>query len=95
VLIESYVASEPGDSPVLYQKGSVAEFWTPIEMLEGVKGRIVETPGAKVFLSGTIVSEGEKLNFGRVFTMRLHDPVADKTIEHSYTVTVLSKEITS
>jgi hypothetical protein len=93
VSLESYVAERPGAEPKLYQKASVAEFWTPIEMLEGVDGRIEEVDGARVFLSGTVVSEGEQLDFGRVWTIRMSDPVTGRTIEHTYTVTVLSEEI--
>lgn len=93
VTLHSWVAAEPGGEEVLYQKGSVAEFWTPIEMLEGVEGRVPDVDGAELFMSGTIVSEGEKLDFGRVFRMRMHDPVTDRTLEHTYTVTVLADEI--
>jgi hypothetical protein len=91
VLLESLIDS--GNGPQLYQKAGVAEFWTPEEMVDSVKGRIVEVPGTRVFFSGTVVSVGAKLNFGRVFNMRMIDPVANKTIEHTYRVTVLADEI--
>jgi hypothetical protein len=91
VQLESTVDS--GAGPELYQRAGVAEFWTPREMVDSVQGRIVEVPGVRVFFSGTVVSVDKKLNFGHVFTMRMIDPVLDRTIEHTYRVTQLADEI--
>jgi hypothetical protein len=91
ILLESSVDS--GSGPVLYQQAGVAEFWTPVEMVESVKGRIVEVPGVKVFFSGTVVSVNKKLDFGHVFRMQMIDPVLGRTIDHTYRVTQLADEI--
>lgn len=93
VEIASYVADEPGGERRLYQRASVAEFWTPVEMLEGVEGRIAPVDGAKVFFSGTVVSVGETLDFGHEWTLRMHDPVTGRSIDHTYTVSVLADEL--
>jgi hypothetical protein len=50
-------------------------------------------PGAKILLSGTVVSLDEELNFGRTFIMSLRDPVLGRTIEHTYRTVVLSEEV--
>lgn len=89
VQLESYVDG------TLYQKALVSEFWTPEEMVTSVKGRIKEVPGARVFYSGTVVSENEQLDFGKEWSLRMIDPVAGKTIRHDYTVTVLADEISA
>lgn len=89
VLLESYVDGQ------LYQKASVAEFWTPLEMVEAVKDRIGQVPGAKVFYSGTVVSENATLDFGKQWSLRMIDPVTGKTIRHDYTVTVLADEVSA
>jgi hypothetical protein len=91
VSLQSYVGD--GTDRVLYQKASAAEFWTPLEMLEGVKGRIAEVEGPKIYLSGTVVSEKETLDYGREWTIRMQDPVAGKSIEHTYNISVLQEEI--
>lgn len=93
VEMSSHVAHEPGGDRVLYQTASVSEFWTPMEMLDGVDGRIAPVDGVKVFFSGTVVSVDEKLNFGREWTLRMHDPVTGKSIEHTYTVSILADEL--
>ena len=87
VQLESYVDGRP------YQKASVAEFWTPQEMVDSVEGRLGDVPGTKVFYSGTVVSLDERLDFGRQWSLRMIDPVTGKTIRHDYTVSVLSEEI--
>jgi len=87
VQLESYVNGK------LYQKAGVAEFWTPKEMVDSVKGRIPELPGARIFFSGTVVSVDEVLDFGTEWTLKMIDPVAGKTIQHDYTVSILSTEI--
>lgn len=94
VELSSHVAEEEGGERVLYQKASVAEFWTPQEMLDSLEGRLAPASGAKVLFSGTVVSEDEKLNFGKELTIRMHDPVTDKSIEHTYVVSVLADELT-
>lgn len=91
--MSSHVADVPGGERQLYQRASVSEFWTPMEMLESVEGRLAPAEGARVFFSGTVVSEGEKLNFGREWTLRMHDPVTGKAIEHTYNVSVLADEV--
>lgn len=91
VLLESTIDS--GDGPVLYQQAGVKEFWTPEEMVDSTKGRIVEVPGARVFFSGTVVSVDKTLNFGHVFRMRMIDPVLGREIDHTYRVTQLADEI--
>lgn len=82
-----------GGERVHYQSASVAEFWTPPEMVEGVRRSVVPAPGTTVLLSGTVVSLEERVRFGEAWTLRMSDPVLGREIVHSYTVTVLSEEI--
>lgn len=89
VRLESYVDDK------LYQRASVAEFWTPQEMVDSVQGRIGDVPGVKIFYSGTVVSEDERLDFGRSWSLRMIDPVTGYAIRHDYTVTVLSEEVST
>jgi hypothetical protein len=91
VLMESWVVD--GGQRVKYQEASVAEFWTPAEMLQGVRESVVEPGGAIAFLSGTVVSIEETLRFAEEWTLRLIDPVLDRTIEHTYRVEVLAGEV--
>lgn len=87
VLLESYVDGE------LYQRATVAEFWTPPEMADSVVGRVPDVPGARVLFSGTVVSLKEELDFGRSWSLRMSDPATGRTIRHDYQVTVLEEEI--
>lgn len=82
-----------GGERVKYQEASVSEFWTPLEMLAGVRDSVVPVDGAVVLFSGTVVSLEEQLRFGREWTLQLHDPVLDRTIEHTYSVVVLAEEV--
>jgi hypothetical protein len=93
VTIESWIGDRPGADMALYQRGSAKEFWTPPEMVESVRERLAPVPGTRVFYSGTMSTEEGALNYGRVFRIRLHDPVLGRSIEHQYTVTVLAEEV--
>lgn len=87
VEMESYVNGE------LYQKASVAEFWSPDEIVRSVQGRIPESDGTTILFSGTVVSVDGVMDFGLNWSLRMTDPVLNRTIRHDYTVTVLSNEI--
>jgi hypothetical protein len=91
IVMESWVVD--GGERRKYQEASVSEFWTPIEMLEGLRRSVDAPAGALAFLSGTVVSIEETLRFAEEWTLRLHDPVLDRTIEHTYTVQVLAPEV--
>lgn len=91
VRLESY--ADDGSGPVLYQKASVAEFWTPQEMVDSVQDRLTPVDGVRIFFSGTVVSEGETLHFGRWFSIRLIDDVLGREIRHDYTISVLAEEV--
>ena len=88
--LESFVWNQGERIP--YQRASVAEFWTPREMVDSLEGRI---PAARprVLLSGTVVTLGHQLIYGDRWELRLYDPILKRAIEHSYSVTVLSEEI--
>lgn len=75
-----------------FQHASVSEFWTPTDMVAGAARRIPALR-PRAFLSGTVVSIGHTLSYGRHWELRLHDPVLGRTIEHAYDVTVLDEEI--
>lgn len=77
-----------------YQSAGVAEFWSPPDMVAGVAGRVTDAL-PRVFVSGTVVSLGHKLIYGELWELRLHDPVLDRSIEHTYRVTVLANEISN
>jgi len=91
VMLESYVLDEGKE--VLYQRASVAEFWTPVEMVNSLEGRVPAITDAQILFSGTVVSEGEQLNFGREWRIAMIDPVFERKIEHTYRVVVLSEEV--
>lgn len=92
VLMESFVREH--GTRKLFQKAGVAEFWTPIEMRDSLKGRIVPvTEGGMVLFSGTVVSVDHQLSYGREWTIRMMDPVLNRTIEHTYNVIVLKEEV--
>jgi hypothetical protein len=78
---------------VEYQDASVAEFWTPAEMLQGVRDSVVPVPGAIILFSGTVVTLEEKLRFAEQWTLRMSDPVLGREIVHTYTVEVLAAEV--
>jgi 4-hydroxyphenylacetate 3-monooxygenase len=91
VVMESWVVDD--GVRVHYQSASVAEFWTPTEMLAGVRESVVPVPGALILFSGTVVSLDEQLRFGHEWSLRMHDPVLGRTITHDYHVTVLAGEV--
>jgi hypothetical protein len=93
ITIESTV--HENGTETLYQRAGVAEFWTPPEMVAGLKGRVAETGGARLLFSGTVVSEGERLIYADRFSMAMHDPVLGRSLEHAYDVIVLDREITN
>jgi len=75
-----------------YQHASVSEFWTPVEMVNSVKGRVPdERP--RLFVSGTVVSLDEQLIYGEEWELALTDPVLRREIRHTYQVFVLDREI--
>ncbi len=82
-----------GGEVVEYQDASVAEFWTPAEMLDGVRESVVHVPGAIVLFSGTVVTLEERLRFAEQWTIRMTDPVLGRALEHTYTVEVLASEV--
>ena len=91
VLMESWVVDD--GERVKYQEAGVNEFWTPVEMLKGLRDSVVDPGGAIAFLSGTVVSIEETLRFAQEWTLRLVDPVLNRTIEHTYRVDVLAAEV--
>jgi hypothetical protein len=82
-----------GGQDLHYQTASVAEFWTPEEMLHGMRASVTPVDGAVILFSGTVVSIEETLRFAERWTITMTDPVLDRTIEHSYRVEVLAPEV--
>jgi hypothetical protein len=78
---------------VEYQDASVSEFWTPAEMLQGVRESVVPVTGAIILFSGTVVTLEERLRFAEKWTIRLTDPVLGREITHTYDVEVLATEV--
>lgn len=91
VTMDSWVVDE--GERVHYQHASVDEFWTPREMADAVRPRVRSSDGATVLFSGTVVSLEEQLRFGREWTLRMHDPVLGRAIEHTYRVVVLGEDV--
>ena len=92
ILLESYVFE--GEEQKLYQQAGVDEFWTPIEMVESLHGRIKPVKdGCLVLFSGTVVSVDGKLNYARQWLLSMIDPVLNRRIDHRYQVEVLDEEI--
>jgi hypothetical protein len=77
----------------LYQQAMVSEFWTPAEMVQGARDSVVPVDGAFILFSGTVVSIGETLRFAESWSISMIDPVLDRRIDHTYTVTVLAPEV--
>ena len=91
IIIESVV--EENGERTLYQRASVADFWTPREMLASLTGRVKPVEGGLVVFSGTVVSEQKALAYATTWTIRMIDPVLNRAIEHEYYVTVLANEL--
>jgi hypothetical protein len=89
--MESWVIDQ-GET-VKYQEAMVNEFWTPAEMVQGLRDSVTRVAGANILFSGTVVSIGEKLRFAESWTIKMTDPVLNRVIEHTYTVDVLSREV--
>lgn len=91
ITMESWVVDQGEE--VKYQEASVAEFWAPDEMLQGVRESVVEVPGAIILFSGTVVSIEERLRFAEQWTIRMTDPVLGRSLEHTYRVELLAVEV--
>jgi hypothetical protein len=92
VLLECYITEEGREK--LYQRAGVAEFWTPIEMRDSLRGRIRPvTSGFVVLFSGTVVTAEGKLSYARDWRISMIDPVLDRRIDHAYRVVVLNEEV--
>jgi hypothetical protein len=78
---------------IRYQHASVSEFWSPVEMREGIRGRVAEDKGPILFLSGTVVTDDGKFKYATEWTLSLDDPVLNRRIEHTYHVIVLADEV--
>jgi hypothetical protein len=91
ITIESWVVDK--GERVKYQEASVAEFWTPEEMLGGVRESVVHVPGAIILFSGTVVSIEERLRFAEEWTITMTDPVLGRSLSHTYRVELLSVEV--
>jgi hypothetical protein len=89
--MESWVIDQ--GATVKYQEAMVNEFWTPAEMVQGLRDSVTRVAGANILFSGTVVSIGEKLRFAESWTIKMTDPVLNRVIEHTYTVDVLSREV--
>lgn len=91
VTMDCYVVDDGAE--LHYQTASVAEFWRPDEMLQGMRESVTPVDGAVVLFSGTVVSIEERLRFAERWTLRMSDPVLDRSIEHTYSVVVLASEV--
>jgi hypothetical protein len=78
---------------VAYQDCLVSEFWTPAEMVQGVRESTQPIDGPFILFSGTVVSLEKKLRFAESWTITMIDPVLDRRLEHTYTVTVLASDV--
>jgi hypothetical protein len=91
VTMECWVVHE--GKKIRYQHANVAEFWSPQEMRDGIRGRVCEDKGPILFLSGTVVTDDGKFKYGTEWTLSLDDPVLNRRIEHTYHVVVLADEV--
>lgn len=78
---------------VKFQEAMVNEFWTPAEMVQGLRDSVVRVAGPNILFSGTVVSIGEELRFAESWTIKMTDPTLNRSIEHTYTVDVLGSEV--
>ncbi|MBI4635058.1 MAG: DUF2848 family protein [Candidatus Rokubacteria bacterium] len=91
VALESDVVVDGRAIP--YQRAGVVDFWTPEEMARSLEGRVAPPRGDSLIFSGTVVSLDHQLNFADTWTIRMVDPVRRETIEHTYRVPVLAREL--
>lgn len=82
----------PGGSR-LHQRTSVAEFWTPVDMVAGLASNVRAVGGATVLFGGTSDTVHNEVDFADTWTISLIDPVLRRRIDHMYSVTVLATEL--
>lgn len=78
---------EEDGKKVLYQEGTVASLLHPLELIEKHFGTTI-IPQGYVMTCGTVTVIGG-IRPAPKFTMQLHDPVLNRTIEHSYNIDCL------
>lgn len=76
----------------LYQKGTCADLLPPQDWKEIFEKMQVEKNGS-VFLSATINTVSNTLQFGDEYEFSMHDPILNRTLKHQYAVNVLQKAI--
>ncbi|WP_368653856.1 DUF2848 family protein [Ornithinibacillus sp. 4-3] len=81
-----------GDKKELYQKGTCADLMKPEEWKE-LFAQLNVTEDGNVFYSATINTESNTLAFAESYEYELRDPVLQRSIKHSYNISILPKSI--
>ena len=67
---------------------------TPQKVLEEIQSHNLPSKDGCVYFCGTLLMEEGKFLPGEAYDMSLEDPVLNRKIDYSYTVTVLKDHIT-
>ncbi|GGO73079.1 DUF2848 family protein [Nocardioides deserti] len=78
----------------LYQQTPTGTFLSPEDLLRILGERANPPASDYVLFAGTIVALDGKLAYGREWSFRLHDPVLDREIRHTYRLESLMDELT-
>ncbi|GAA4686764.1 DUF2848 family protein [Nocardioides nanhaiensis] len=86
-VLESWVDGRP------YQRTPTGTFLSPEDLLAVLRERANPPDHGFVLYAGTIVALDGRLDYGSTWSFRLHDPVLDREITHSYELTGLMTEM--
>ncbi|MDP9821862.1 DUF2848 family protein [Nocardioides massiliensis] len=77
----------------LYQQTPTGTFLSPEDLLRILDERANPPKSDYVLFAGTIVALDGKLDYGQEWSFRLHDPVLDREIRHTYRLEFLMDEM--
>lgn len=86
-VLESWVDGRP------YQRTPAGTFLSPEDLLAVLRERANPPAHGVVLYAGTIVALDGRLDYGSTWSFRLHDPVLDREIAHTYELAGLMSEM--
>lgn len=86
LVIRSYI--EEQGRPVLYQEGTLASLQSPLDLIAGYTGGARTLPPGTGMTCGTVGALGG-IRPAAAFTMELHDPRRNRSLQHAYRVEFL------
>ena len=78
-----------GRNRELYQESPLAHILEPDRLLQEAERQFKVRQDGTIFMSGTIPTVGGRLVYAEEFAFELHDPVLNRTIGHSYEISLL------